>query len=74
MTYLEYEKLGYYDLKSKMIEYLQSRVTRLRENSLDTEFDYCEIAGRLAEIQAFSDFLKEESKRKIEEDNSKEKD
>jgi hypothetical protein len=74
MTYLEYEKLGYYDLKSKMIEYLQSRVTRLKENSLDTEFDYCEMSGRLAEIQAFSDFLKEENKRKIEEDNSKQKD
>ena len=74
MTYLEYEKLGYYDLKSKMIEYLQSRVTCLREESQDTEFDYCEMSGRIAEIQAFSDFLKEESKRKIDEDNSKEKD
>ena len=65
MTYLEYEKLGYYDLKSKMIKYLQSRVTRIRQEPQDTEFDYCEIKGRLAEIEAFSDFLKEENKVKL---------
>ena len=74
MTYLEYEKLGYYDLKGRMIEYLQSRLVLLRQEPQATEFDYCEIKGRLAEIEAFSDFLKEESRRKIEEDNTKQKD
>ena len=68
MTYLEYEKLGYYDLKSKLIDYAQRRVIILKSSTQNNEFDYCEIKGRIEEIEALNEFLKDETKRKLEED------
>ena len=68
MTYLEYEKLGYYDLKSKLIDYAQRRVIILKSSTQNNEFDYCEIKGRIEEIEALNEFLKDETKINLEED------
>ena len=70
MTYLEYEKLGYYDLKSKLIDYAQRRIIILKSSTQNNEFDYCEIKGRIEEIEALNEFLKDETKRRLEEDSN----
>lgn len=71
MTYIEYEKLGYYDLKSKLIDYAQRRVIILKSSTQNNESDYHELKGRIEEIEALNEFLQTESRRRIEEDSQK---
>lgn len=57
MTYQDYEKLGYYDLKGKMVEYVQKRLAILKQAENKSEFDYCKIQGQIEELHAMIKFL-----------------
>ena len=54
---LKADALKYHTLRSTIIEYIKERGEQLTENSSETEYEYCEVVGRLKEINQFTEFL-----------------
>lgn len=57
MNWQDYETLGHLDLKSKLVEYLDKRTLVLINMEQNTEYEYCEIKARTAELGELSKFI-----------------
>jgi hypothetical protein len=54
---LKADALNYHNLKSAIVEYIGERGRVLGEQTSNTEYDYCEIVGRIKEINELTEFL-----------------
>lgn len=57
MNWADYETLGFLDFKSEVIAYLQQRAATLSSEKAQTEYEYCELRGRLKELESLKEFL-----------------
>ena len=62
MNYLDFEKLGYYDLKSQLNDYIHTRLKEIEANKDKTEYDFCTTRGRIEELQALFNFFSSNKK------------
>jgi hypothetical protein len=49
------------EIKSKMIDYYTKRIEELRSERIQdsSEFDYCELIGRIKEVETALNYIKE---------------
>lgn len=57
MNWADHETLGFLDFKSEMTTYIQKRIAELKKIKLDSEFDYCEVQGRVSELEELLVFV-----------------
>lgn len=57
MNYLDFEKLGYYDLKSQINNYILTRIKQIEETKDASEYDFCTTSGKLEELKGLFDFI-----------------
>lgn len=57
MNYLDFEKLGYYDLKGALNDYIHSRIKEIESNKTTSEYDFCTVSGQLEELENLFKFI-----------------
>jgi hypothetical protein len=58
MNWQDYEALGHLELKGQLVEFITTRVKEVREMEQSSEYDYCEIQGRVKELAKFIESIK----------------
>lgn len=54
---LKADALNYHNLKSALVEHIGNRGQILKNETSATEYDYCELVGRIKELNEFVEFL-----------------
>jgi len=67
MNYLDFENMGYYDLKSHLNDYVLTRIKEIDTIVDESEFDFCTTQGRIDELQKFYEFLNSNSLKSLQE-------
>lgn len=57
MNWQDYETLGHIEFKGRLVEYLTTRIRQIKELEQSTEYEYCELQGRIKEIDQLSEFI-----------------
>jgi hypothetical protein len=57
MNYLDFEKLGYYDLKGALNDYIHNRIKEIESNKSTSEYDFCTVSGQLEELENLFKFI-----------------
>jgi hypothetical protein len=65
MNWQDYEALGHLELKGQLVEFITTRVKEVREMEQSSEYDYCEIQGRVKELAELTKFIESIKKIKL---------
>ena len=57
MNWQDYEALSHLEFKGKLIEYFTNRVKETKIMEQSTEYEYCEVQGRIKELEELSKFI-----------------
>jgi|TARA_R110000868_G_scaffold94952_2_gene261435 predicted nuclease with TOPRIM domain len=57
MNWQDYESLGHLELKGKLVEHISSRTKIIKEMEQSSEYEYCEIQGRIKELEDLITFI-----------------
>ena len=57
MNWQDYETLGHIEFKGKLVEYLKDRTTEVKKPEQNSEYEYCEIQGRIKELEELTKFI-----------------
>lgn len=57
MNWQDYETISHIELKGKLIEYLKERTTEVKKLEQDSEYEYCEVQGRIKELEELTRFI-----------------
>lgn len=57
MNWQDFETLGHLEFKGKLVEYLTNRIKDVKEQEQSSEYEYCEVQGRLKELEELSRFI-----------------
>jgi hypothetical protein len=57
MNWQDFETLSHLEFKSKLIEHFTERVKQTKRMEQSTEYDYCEIQGRIKELEELQNFI-----------------
>ena len=57
MNWQDFETLSHLEFKSKLIEHFTERVKQTKLMQQSTEYDYCEIQGRIKELEELQNFI-----------------
>ena len=57
MNWQDFETLSHLEFKSKLIEHFTERVKQTKLMEQSTEYDYCEIQGRIKELEELQNFI-----------------
>ena len=57
MNWQDFETLSHLEFKSKLIEHFTERVKQTKLMEQSSEYEYCEVQGRLKELEELSRFI-----------------
>lgn len=57
MNWQDYESLGHLELKGKLVEHISTRTKIIKEMEQSSEYEYCEIQGRIKELEDLITFI-----------------
>lgn len=57
MNWQDFETLSHLELKSKLVEHFTNRVKAVNLMEQSTEYDYCEVQGRMKELEELQNFI-----------------
>ena len=57
MNWQDYETLGHLEFKGKLVEYLTNRIHEVKKQEQNSEYEYCEVQGRIKELEELSQFI-----------------
>lgn len=57
MNWQDFETLSHLEFKSKLIEHFTERVKQTKLMEQSNEYDYCEVQGRIKELEELSKFI-----------------
>ena len=57
MNWQDFETLGHLEFKGKLVEHLTNRIKEVKEQEQSSEYEYCEVQGRLKELEELSRFI-----------------
>lgn len=57
MNWQDFETLGHLEFKGKLVEHLTNRIKDVKEQEQRSEYEYCEVQGRLKELEELSRFI-----------------
>lgn len=57
MNWQDFETLSHLEFKSKLIEHFTERVKQTKIMEQSTEYDYCEVQGRIKELEELQNFI-----------------
>ena len=57
MNWQDYESLGHLELKGKLVEHISNRTKVIKEMEQSSEYEYCEIQGRIKELDELIHFI-----------------
>lgn len=57
MNWQDFETLSHLEFKSKLIEHFTERVKQTKLMQQSTEYDYCEVQGRIKELEELQNFI-----------------
>ena len=57
MNWQDFETLSHLEFKSKLIEHFTERVKQTKLMEQSTEYEYCEIQGRIKELEELQNFI-----------------
>jgi hypothetical protein len=57
MNWQDFETLSHLEFKSKLIEHFTERVKQTKLMEQSTEYDYCEVQGRIKELEELQNFI-----------------
>lgn len=57
MNWQDFETLSHLEFKSKLIEHFTERVKQTKLMEQSNEYDYCEVQGRIKELEELSRFI-----------------
>lgn len=65
MNWQDYESLGHLELKGKLVEHISNRTKVIKEMEQNSEYEYCEVQGRLKELTELINFIENIKKIKL---------
>lgn len=65
MNWQDYESLGHLELKGKLVEHISNRTKIIKEMEQNSEYEYCEVQGRLKELTELVNFIENIKKIKL---------
>lgn len=57
MNWQDYETLGHLEFKGKLVDYLTNRIKEVKKQEQSNEYEYCEVQGRIKELEELSKFI-----------------
>jgi len=57
MNWQDFETLSHLEFKSKLIEHYTERVKQTKLMEQSTEYEYCEVQGRIKELEELQNFI-----------------
>ena len=57
MNWKDFETLSHLEFKSKLIEHFTERVKQTKLMEQSTEYEYCEVQGRIKELEELQNFI-----------------
>jgi hypothetical protein len=57
MNWQDYETLGHIEFKGKLVEHLKQRTIEIKKLEQDSEYAYCEVQGRIKELEELTKFI-----------------
>lgn len=57
MNWQDFETLSHLGLKSKLVEHFTARIKAVERMEQSTEYDYCEVQGRMKELEELQKFI-----------------
>ena len=57
MNWQDYEALGHLELKGQLVEFIAIRVKEIKQMEQDSEYAYCEVQGRIKELEELTKFI-----------------
>jgi hypothetical protein len=57
MNWQDFETLSHLEFKSKLIEHFTERVKQTKLMEQSTEYEYCEVQGRIKELEELQNFI-----------------
>jgi len=57
MNWQDFETLSHLEFKSKLIEHFTERVKQTKLMEQSTEYEYCEVQGRIKELEELRNFI-----------------
>jgi hypothetical protein len=57
MNWQDFETLSHLEFKSKLIEHFTERVKQTKLMEQSTEYQYCEVQGRIKELEELQNFI-----------------
>jgi hypothetical protein len=65
MNWQDYEALGHLELKGQLVEFISIRTKEIKEMEQSSEYEYCEIQGRIKELEELTKFIESIKKIKL---------
>lgn len=65
MNWQDFESLGHLEIKGKLVEHITIRTKLIKEMEQSSEYEYCEIQGRIKELEELTKFIESIKKIKL---------
>ena len=65
MNWQDCEALGHLELKGQLVEFITIRTKEIKEMEQSSEYEYCEVQGRIKELEELTKFIESIKKIKL---------